>query len=102
VRVDIVYQRLSRRGRALIDLVGTLCLILPWLCVLGWFSIPIVVNSVRQREVFPETWTPGYFLIKTLLFAFVVLVALQALATIARSLLHLVDRAADTPRPVER
>ncbi len=80
---------MTRRRRAFVDLFGTVFFILPWLAVVGWFSIPIVVNSVRQLEAFPDTWTPGYFLIKTLLFVFILLVGLQALATIARAMLTL-------------
>ncbi len=89
VRADVFHQRMTRRRRAFVDLFGTLFFILPWLAVVGWFSIPIVVNSLRQLEAFPDTWTPGYFLIKTLLFVFILLVGLQALATIARAMLTL-------------
>jgi TRAP-type mannitol/chloroaromatic compound transport system permease small subunit len=85
VRVDIFSHRLSVKARAAIDLAGTTLFLLPWLALLGWYSLPIVLNSVKELEEFPETYTPGYFILKLQLAVFVCLVALQALATIARS-----------------
>jgi len=87
VRVDIFSHRLPARSRAAIDLAGTVLFLLPWLVLLGWYSLPIVLNSVKQLEEFPETYTPGYFILKLQLATFVFLVGLQALATIARSTL---------------
>jgi TRAP-type mannitol/chloroaromatic compound transport system permease small subunit len=89
VRVDIFHQRMSAKARAAVDLVGTLLFLLPWLTLLGWYSIPIVLNSVEELEQFAETYTPGYYLMKLLLFVFVALVGLQAVATIARALIVL-------------
>lgn len=89
VRVDIFYRRVSHRSRAAIDLLGTVLLLLPWLAILGWYSVPIVFNSLKQREAFAETYTPGYFLLKLQLAIFVCLVGLQALATIARAAMAL-------------
>src|SRR5579862_4517525 len=79
VRVDIFFNRFSARTRAAIDLGGTLLFLLPWLVLLGWYALPIVLNSVKELEEFPETYTPGYFIIKLELAVFVGLVGLQAL-----------------------
>ncbi len=87
VRVDIFYQRMSQHARAWVDLLGTVAFALPWLSILGWYSVPIVGRSWAVHEEFAETFTPGYFLLKTLLLVFVMLVGLQALATIARAIL---------------
>ena len=95
VRVDIFYQRFSARTRAILDLLGTVLFLTPWLALLGWYSLPIVLNSLRELEEFPETYTPGYFILKLQLAIFVGLVALQALATIARSALALGAPAAE-------
>ncbi|NCA69328.1 MAG: TRAP transporter small permease subunit [Sphingobacteriia bacterium] len=55
VRVDILYQRLSTRRRALIDLLGHLLLLLPLTLFIGWTSWDYVANSWSIREVSPET-----------------------------------------------
>ena len=50
VRVDIFYVNASRRGRAWIDLFGTVVFLLPWLIVVAWTSWPFVRLSWRLLE----------------------------------------------------
>ena len=45
VRVDIFYAGASPRARAVIDLLGSLLLLLPFVGVLIWFSVPYVARS---------------------------------------------------------
>jgi TRAP-type mannitol/chloroaromatic compound transport system permease small subunit len=82
VRVDILHQHFSKRARAIIELAGTVLFTLPWLALLAWYSLPIVLNSLAQTEKFAETYTPGYFILKLGLFFFVVLAGLQAIANV--------------------
>jgi len=85
VRVDIFHQHFGARLRSIIELAGTALFTLPWLALLGWYALPIVLNSLRQTEKFAETYTPGYFILKLGLFFFVVLVGFQAIADIIRA-----------------
>jgi TRAP-type mannitol/chloroaromatic compound transport system permease small subunit len=50
VRVDVLYSRLSPRRRALLDLVGTLVLLLPFCALLLWATWPAVTEAVAIRE----------------------------------------------------
>jgi TRAP-type mannitol/chloroaromatic compound transport system permease small subunit len=95
VRVDIFYQRLTTRQRAAIDLIGTMLFLLPWLALVGWYSLPIVLNSLFEMEKFAETYTRGYFILKLQLFFLVALVGLQAIANIMRAVLVLMHTAGD-------
>lgn len=98
VRLDVVYHRMSTRQRAWVGLLGTLLFVLPWIGIVLWWSWPTMLQSVRQHELFPETWSPGYFLFKVLLVLFAALVTLQALGHVARNLALLIDPAtADRP-----
>src|SRR6056297_2505161 len=45
VRVDVLYNWLSRRGRAWINVLGTVLFLLPFCAVVFWMSIPFVVDS---------------------------------------------------------
>jgi TRAP-type mannitol/chloroaromatic compound transport system permease small subunit len=92
VRVDLFYSRLAPRTQAWITLLGTTVSMLPWLWLVGRWSVPITLQSWGQLEAFPETGSPGYFHFKTLLFAYVLLVGLQALAMIARAVVVLFGR----------
>ena len=91
VRLDLFYQRLSSRGRAWVDLVGTLCVVMPWAGIVLCFSWQTTLRSVAVLEQFPETWSPGYWLFKVLLIVFAVLLLLQAAGHVARDIAQLLD-----------
>ena len=93
VRVDLFYPSMSPRRRALVNLLGTLFLLLPWLAFVAWDALPTVLHSVRLLEQFPETGSPGYFIFKSLLLAFTATMTLQAIAVIARAIAVLSDSA---------
>lgn len=93
VRVDIFYGRMSPRGRAHVDLWGTLLFLMPFLAVLGWAFWRFFFASYVADEGSPNPGgLPDWWLLKGTLVAFVVLTFLQGLATIARSLLVLGGR----------
>src|SRR5262249_56676670 len=90
VRVDIFYADAAPRTRAIVDLVGALLLLLPFVGVLAWFSLPYVARSwailERSREA---SGLPLVFLLKTLIPLFALLLGLQGLAQAARAVLTL-------------
>ena len=45
VRVDVLYERFSKKARALIDLIGTLVFLIPFSLVMLYVSWPVVSNS---------------------------------------------------------
>ena len=80
VRVDLFYSRLSDRGRAWIDLLGDLFLLLPF-CIFGlWVSWPSVMNSWQVREVSPDPGGLARYPIKAMILVAFVLLILQGLA----------------------
>lgn len=93
VRVDLVYARLSPRGRAWVDLIGHLFALLPVAAVMFLYSQNYVAAAWRIHEGSPEVGgLPGIFLLKTLIPATAVLLALQGLAGITRCILLLRGR----------
>lgn len=87
VRVDLVYSRLGPRGRAIVDLLGHVLLLVPVAAVLFLYSRPYVVSSWRIFEGSSEVGgIPAVFLLKTLIPVTAVLLLLQGLAEIARCL----------------
>jgi len=91
VRLDVFNQRMSARTRALVDLAGTLCIVIPWAAIVVWFSWETTLRSVAGFEKFPETWSPGYWVFKVILIAFGALLLLQAVGHVARDLAQLID-----------
>jgi TRAP-type mannitol/chloroaromatic compound transport system permease small subunit len=87
VRVDIFYRRLSDRGRAWVDLLGTLFLLMPVMAFIFWNSLDYVAASWSLREGSREAGgLPYVYVLKTALLVMPALFALQGLATIFRSI----------------
>ncbi len=86
VRVDIFYADASPRARALIDLLGTLLLLIPFAVALLWLSVPFAVRSWAILERSQEaSGLPLVFVLKTLLPVFALMLALQGIAQAIRS-----------------
>jgi TRAP-type mannitol/chloroaromatic compound transport system permease small subunit len=86
VRVDVFYRDASARRRALVDLLGTLFLLLPMMGLILWMSVPYVARSWAIFEGSQETaGLPFVFLLKTVIPLFALLLILQGLAEAARA-----------------
>jgi TRAP-type mannitol/chloroaromatic compound transport system permease small subunit len=95
VRVDIFYAPASPRGKAWIDLCGTVFLLLPWLVLLIWTSWSYAAASWEIMESSVQNnGMPGVYILKSAIIAFAVLLGLQAVAWILRCILILTGREA--------
>lgn len=87
VRIDIVFAKLSDRKRAVINLLGSLCMLLPLCIVILVQSWPYVIASWRALEGAPEgTGLPGIFLLKTVILVYAGLLGIQSISLAIRSL----------------
>jgi TRAP-type mannitol/chloroaromatic compound transport system permease small subunit len=50
VRIDVLSGKLSPRGLAVIDIIGTLLFLLPMVVLVLWLSLPLVADSYRINE----------------------------------------------------
>lgn len=90
VRVDIFYAHASTRTRAWVDLAGALLLLLPFMLVLLWLSVPYAARSWAILERSQESsGLPVVYLLKTVIPAFAVLMALQGVSQAIRALTSL-------------
>lgn len=93
VRVDIFYRAMSARKKALVDLLGTLFLLLPVMVFVIATSLGYVGKSWAILEGSPDAGgIPGVFLLKTLIPAFALLMILQGIVEICRNSLILSGR----------
>lgn len=80
VRVDVFYANWSRRRRNLLDRIALLALLAPATAYAAWASLGPTLNSWSVYEASPTIGgLPGYFLLKTTLTLFFVLLSLLAL-----------------------
>ncbi|MGI9204636.1 MAG: TRAP transporter small permease subunit [Woeseiaceae bacterium] len=83
VRVDIFYRDMSRRKQAVVDLAGVIVFVLPLCCFFAYESLPYVTASWSINEVSRNAGGLPYPLLpllKSMLLAMPVLVALQGLS----------------------
>ena len=80
VRVDVLYSRLSLRGRAWIDLVGSVLFLLPFCVMMLWVSWPAVRNSWAVLEGSPDPGGLPRYPIKTLILVSFFLLFLQGVS----------------------
>lgn len=88
VRVDIFYREMSPKGRAWIDLLGVAVFLLPLCALLGWKAFDYVALSWRLQEASRESGGLPYPLIpllKSILIVMPVMVGLQGIALLSRS-----------------
>jgi len=90
VRVDILYRPAGPRYKAVVDIFGSMFLLLPLVVVVFDVSYGYVLESWRVWEESREAGgLPGLFLLKTVLWVFCLLFGLQGLALAGRSVLIL-------------
>jgi len=88
VRVDIIYRPLGEKGKAWINLFGTLFLLLPVCIFIFWMSWDYVASSWSIKEASQESGGLAYrYLLKTALLVMPAMMILQGLAELLRSLL---------------
>lgn len=100
VRVDIFYGSASPRARAKVDIFGSLFLLLPMSIAIFVLAWPYVDRAWAVLEGSPEgqNGIPAVFLLKTFILVFAVLVALQGIALILKSIAVL---RGDAPPPAD-
>jgi len=88
VRVDIIYQRLSSKGRAWLNLIGVLFFLLPGCYLVIATAMPFVNSSLQMMEGSPDPGgIPYRFILKSTIPLGFLLIALQGIAMGIRSVL---------------
>ena len=80
VRVDVLYAKLGRRGKAWIDLLGTVLFLVPFSLVMLWVSWRPVWNSWAIRESSPDPGGLPRYPIKAVILVAFLLLLLQGIS----------------------
>lgn len=93
VRVDIFYRPASIRKKAIIDFIGVVFFLMPFMVIVAVYSWPFVTRSWTYMEGSSNVGgMPGLYVLKSFIILFAVLVGLQGIAMALRSLLVMFDR----------
>ncbi len=90
VRVDVFYREARPRTKAWVDLLGAVFFLIPLCIATFYLSFTYVINSWAVFEGSTEiSGLPLIFLLKTVIWAFAILVGLQGVALAARAMITL-------------
>jgi TRAP-type mannitol/chloroaromatic compound transport system permease small subunit len=93
VRVDIFYQNFSIKGKALVNFLGALFLLLPVCIFIFYISFDYVATSWRIMETSSEAGgLPLVYLSKSLLLIMAITLSLQGVSEICRNLHTLLSK----------
>ncbi len=95
VRIDVLSGKLSPRGLAIIDIIGTLFFLLPMVILILWLSIPLVAESYRITEMSANAGGLIRWPVKLLLPIGFTLLALQGLSELIKRIAFLQGLIAD-------
>jgi TRAP-type mannitol/chloroaromatic compound transport system permease small subunit len=82
---DAFAHRYSPETRSRIARIGGFVCVAPWSLFILVVSAPAVWQSIHGLEEFPETYDPGYFIIKTATWLLALLALAQAVLGVRRS-----------------
>jgi len=95
VRIDVLSSKLSPRGLAVIDIIGTLFFLLPMVILVLWLSLPLVAESYRIDEYSANAGGLLRWPVKALLPLGFTLLALQGVSELIKRIAFLMGLIGD-------
>ena len=95
VRIDVISSRLSPRGRAVIDIVGTLFFLLPMALIVLKLSWPLFIDAYSSNELSSDAGGLARWPVKLLIPVGFALLALQGVSELIKRIAFLAGRAPD-------
>ena len=93
VRVDVFYAKMSDRGKARVDIIGTVLFLIPVCLAILIYSYDYVLNSWREMEgSLEERGLHAVYLLKTCIWVFAISMIAQGLSRIVRCVELLLDK----------
>lgn len=89
VRIDVLAGKLSPKGQAVIDIIGTLFFLLPMVIVVLWLSLPLVAESYKITEMSSNAGGLIRWPVKALLPIGFTLLALQGISELIKRIAFL-------------
>ncbi|AXS79019.1 TRAP transporter small permease subunit [Dechloromonas sp. HYN0024] len=95
VRIDVVAGKLSPKGQAWIDILGTIFFLLPMVITILWLSLPLVADSFHINEMSANAGGLIRWPVKMILPVAFTLLALQGISELIKRLAFLAGRIDD-------
>jgi TRAP-type mannitol/chloroaromatic compound transport system permease small subunit len=91
VRMDLFYGKLSKKGKAKMDIFTSFFLIF-YLAILFFGSITSLIYTIETKQKLFTAWAPYVWPIKTLMLIGILLMLLQAFSSLFKNIAHVKNR----------
>jgi TRAP-type mannitol/chloroaromatic compound transport system permease small subunit len=95
VRIDVIAGKLSPKGQAWIDILGTIFFLLPMVIMVLWLSLPLVADSFHINEMSANAGGLIRWPVKVILPIAFTLLALQGVSELIKRIAFLAGRIDD-------
>ena len=93
VRIDVFYRGASVKYKSIVDILGNLFLLIPFIFVIWKFSFPFIARSWSMNEVSREVGgLPALYILKSAILIFCILLFIQSLSNIIKSIINLTSK----------
>ena len=87
VRVDIFYSNFSQKTKAIVNIISTLFLILPFVSIILYVSFDYIALSYNQNEISADPGGLAYrYLIKSMMLVGFILLGLQSISDLFKNI----------------
>ena len=91
VRMDLFYGKLSKKGKAKMDIITSAFLIF-YLIILFMGSITSLIYTIETKQKLFTAWAPYVWPIKTLMLIGILLMLLQAFSTLFKDIANVKEK----------
>ena len=91
VRMDLFYGKLSKKGKAKMDIFTSFFLIF-YLAILFFGSITSLIDTIETKQKLFTAWAPYVWPIKSLMLIGILLMLLQAFSSLFNNIAHLKNK----------
>ena len=92
VRIDVFYREASDKYKSIVDLVGNIFLLLPFLYVIWKYSFPFVYRSFLMAEVSREAGgLPALYILKSAILWFCIVLFIQIISNCLKAIITLME-----------
>jgi TRAP-type mannitol/chloroaromatic compound transport system permease small subunit len=92
VRIDVFYREASDKYKSIVDLVGNIFLLLPFLYIIWKYSFPFVYRSFLMAEVSREAGgLPALYILKSAILWFCIVLFIQIISNCLKAIITLME-----------
>ena len=93
VRIDVFYRDASKKYKSIVDILGNIILVFPFLYIIWKYSFTFVTRSIQINEISREVGgLPALYILKSAILFFCIFLFIQSISNIIKSINNFSER----------